>query len=86
MALINQNFLSSSRTVICELNDIENRVRVRRRSSFDQQILEQWKYLVEQTKTFEQLPWTIQRRFIRRQFRRHYKTILHDADDFEIKS
>ena len=73
LALINRNFISSSRTVISELTNIENRVRVRRRSSLDQQILEQWKYLVEQSKPSEQLPWTIQKRIIRRQFRRYYK-------------
>jgi len=59
--------------VISELTNIESRVRVRRRSSLDQQILEQWKYLVEQSKPSEQLPWTIQKRIIRRQFRRYYK-------------
>ena len=84
LAVINQNHLSmneplfsTSRTqsiMISDLNTMENRVRVRRRSSLDQQILERWKILVAQSKTHEQLPWKIQKLIIRRQFRRHYKT------------
>lgn len=53
--------------------------RIRRRSSFDQQILERWKMLVEQCKTSEQLPWKLQLLFIRRHFRRHYQTILQSS-------
>lgn len=55
---------------------LPNPRRIRRRSSFDQQILERWKLLVEQCKTSEQLPWKLQLLLIRRHFRRHYKTIL----------
>ena len=48
-------------------------LRLRRRSSFDQQILERWKMLVEQCKTSEQLPWKLQKLIIRRRFRRYYR-------------
>lgn len=85
--LINERLLSPSTSsnhinrdsesiIIPDISSIENRVRVRRRSSLDQQILERWKSVVEQCKTHEQLPWSIQKLMIRRHFRRHYKTIL----------
>lgn len=57
---------------------LEARTRVRRRSSFDQQIIERWKSLVEQCKTHEQLPWTIQKRLLRRHFRRNQEQLLRD--------
>lgn len=47
-------------------------LRHRRRSSFDQQILERWKMLVEQCKTSEQLPWKLQKLIIRRHYRSQY--------------
>ena len=43
---------------------------LRRRSSFDQQTLEQWKQLATQTTTSEQLPSAIRRVMMRRSFRR----------------
>ncbi|CAF0836490.1 unnamed protein product [Didymodactylos carnosus] len=50
-----------------------NRSRTRRRSSLDQQILEQWKLLADEAKGIDQLPWSIRRVMIRRHFRRHLK-------------
>ncbi|CAF3477351.1 unnamed protein product [Rotaria sp. Silwood1] len=89
--LINESLISSSTSnnrinsdtqsiIIPDLSSIENRVRVRRRSSLDQQIIERWKTLVEQCKTHEQLPWTIQKLMIRRHFRRYCKTILREPE------
>ncbi len=73
----------SQSTMIPDLSAIENRVRVRRRSSLDQQIIERWKVLVEQCKTHEQLPWKIQKLMIRRHFRRYYKTMLREPEQLE---
>jgi hypothetical protein len=67
------------------LPNIENRTRVRRRSSLDQQILERWKILFEQCKTPEQLPWKIQKLMIRRHFRRYYKSMLREPDHHIIQ-
>ncbi|CAF1277303.1 unnamed protein product [Rotaria sp. Silwood1] len=89
--LINESLISSSTSnnrinsdtqsiIIPDLSSIENRVRVRRRSSLDQQIIERWKTLVEQCKTHEQLPWTIQKLMIRRHFRRYCKTMLREPE------
>ncbi|CAF4556916.1 unnamed protein product, partial [Rotaria sp. Silwood2] len=89
--IINESLLSSSTSnnrinsdsqsiIIPDLSSMENRVRVRRRSSLDQQIIERWKTVVEQCKTHEQLPWTIQKLMIRRHFRRHYKTMLREPE------
>ncbi len=93
LAVINQNrifmneCLISSTThsdsqsiMIPDLLSIENRVRVRRRSSLDQQIIERWKVLVEQCKKHEQLPWTIRKLMIRRHFRRHYKEMSRQPE------
>jgi hypothetical protein len=66
-----------------ELSTMENRIRIRRRSSLDQQIIERWKVLVEQCKTHEQLPWKIQKLIIRRHFRRHYKAMLREPEQIE---
>jgi hypothetical protein len=95
LAIIDQNrifmnecLMTNSRTqstILPDLSVMENRVRVRRRSSLDQQIIERWKILVEQCKTHEQLPWKIQKLMIRRHFRRHYKTMLRDFEDVEEK-
>ena len=58
----------------------ENRFRVRRRSSFDQQIIEQWKRFGEQCRNHEQLPWAIQKHIIRRHFRRRQKELLKEFE------
>ncbi|CAF1234433.1 unnamed protein product, partial [Didymodactylos carnosus] len=50
-----------------------NRPRMRRRSSLDQQIIEQWKAMADDTKGVDQLPWPIRKLLIRRHFRRHLK-------------
>ncbi|UJR09329.1 hypothetical protein I4U23_013572 [Adineta vaga] len=89
LAVINQNQIfaneslisstihsNSQSTIISDSITNETRVRIRRRSSLDQQIIQRWKILVEQCRRHEQLPWTIQKLMIRRHFRRHYKTML----------
>jgi hypothetical protein len=66
--------LSDSRsTFISHLSSIENQSNDRRRSSLDQQAIEKWKSIVDQSKTLEQFPWTIRRMHILRHFRRSYK-------------
>ncbi len=87
---MNESLITNSRTrsnsqsiIISDLLTIENRARVRRRSSLDQQIIERWKVLVEQCKRHEQLPWKIQKLMIRRHFRRHYKTMLRESEQLE---
>ena len=70
----------SQSIVISDLLLIENRARVRRRSSLDQQIIERWKAVVDQCKTHEQLPWTLRKFMIRRHFRRHYKGMLREPE------
>lgn len=86
LAIINQSFITNFHTPstsIVDISTIENRVRVRRRSSLDQQILERWKILFEQCKTHEQLPWKIQKLMIRRHFRRYYKSMLRENEQFD---
>jgi hypothetical protein len=79
--LISSTTHSDSQSIIIpDLLSIENRVRVRRRSSLDQQIIERWKVLVEQCKKHEQLPWTIRKLMIRRHFRRHYKAMSRQSE------
>lgn len=56
--------------------DEERPLGLRRRSSFDQQTLERWKALANQSKTSEQVPWNIRKIMIRRYFRRHQKKPL----------
>ena len=46
---------------------------LRRRSSLDQQTLERWKVLANQSKAHEQIPWTVRKSMIRGYFRRHPK-------------
>jgi hypothetical protein len=85
---MNESFIShfdTQSTILPNVSSTENRARVRRRSSLDQQIIERWKSLVEQCKTHEQLPWTIQKLMIRRHFRRHYKTMLQEPDHHVIQ-
>ncbi|CAF1094107.1 unnamed protein product [Adineta ricciae] len=89
LAAINQNRIFANESLISStiFSDIivnENRVRVRRRSSLDQQIIERWKILVEQCRKHEQLPWSIQKLMIRRHFRRHYKTMLQQSDQINM--
>jgi hypothetical protein len=97
LAIINQNRIfineslitnyctrsDSQSTISPDVSFIENRARVRRRSSLDQQIIERWKCLVEQCKTHQQLPWKIQKLMIRRHFRRHYKAMLREPEQLE---
>ncbi|CAF1428065.1 unnamed protein product [Adineta steineri] len=97
LAVINKNHLcmneslmfstkhSDSQSMISsDLTSTENRVRIRRRSSLDQQIIERWKNIVEQCIKHEQLPWTIQKLMIRRHFRRHYKDMLRQTEPRNI--
>jgi len=69
---------SDSRSRIPKLSSIENQARTQRRSSLDQQIIEEWKSIVDQNKAHEQLPWSIKKGLIRRYFRRYYKNSLKE--------
>jgi len=68
----------SRSTLIPKVSSIENRSHIRRRSSLDQQIIERWKSNVDQSKTQDQLPWSIRKVFIHRHFRRYYKKSLKE--------
>ena len=74
LALLNQNSRWAKESVesLVSISD-ERRVRIRRRSSFDQEILERWKTMFEQYRVHEQVPWRIQKHLIRRHFRRARK-------------
>ncbi|CAF1319312.1 unnamed protein product [Adineta steineri] len=61
--------------MIPNLSLIENQPRIRRRSSLDLQIIERWKSLANQSKTHEQLPWSIRKLLISRHFRRYGKRV-----------
>lgn len=56
--------------------DEERPSTLRRRSSFDQQTLERWKALANQSKTSEQVPWNIRKMMVGRYLRRHQKKPL----------
>jgi hypothetical protein len=75
---IRHTSLDSRSTFIPNLSFIENQSRNRRRSSLDQQIIERWKSIVDQSKPHEQLPWAIRKVLIRRHFRRYYKNSLKE--------
>ncbi len=79
---------SDSRQMTTELSTSETSSTLRRRSSFDQQTLERWKALANQSNTHEQMPWTIRKLIIRRYFRRNIKrplSIIHQESP-EINS
>ena len=86
LAVINRNRLILNENLIStgeyhrSSSSMENRTRVRRRSSLDQQIIERWKSLGEQCEPHRQLPWSIQKLIIRRHFRRHYKELVREFD------
>lgn len=52
-----------------DLSSSDNRLRVRRQSSADQRILEEWKNTIDGFKIRENWPWRIQKRLIRRYLR-----------------
>jgi len=54
--------------------------RTRRRSSFDQQIIEQWKSIINESKAHQQLPWAIRKRLISRHFRRYCQNSSNEFD------
>jgi hypothetical protein len=70
---------SDSRHISRQLSTVEIPTILRRRSSFDQQTLERWKALANQSTTHEQMPWTIRKLMIRKYFRRPTKplSIIH---------
>lgn len=74
--ILYQRSRSDSRQVTIENDDEQHPSTLRRRSSFDQQTLEQWKALANQSKTSEQVPWNIRQMMIGRYFRRHMKKPL----------
>ncbi|UJR15495.1 hypothetical protein I4U23_002438 [Adineta vaga] len=65
-----QDLDSDLGSVNTDSSSSNTRVRTRRRSSIDHQILEQWKLLANELKPHEYWPWAIQRLFIRRHLRR----------------
>jgi hypothetical protein len=71
---------SDSQQALTESSLIETSSTLRRRSSFDQQTLERYKALSNQSKTHEHMPWNIRKLMIRRYFRRQPKkrlSIIH---------
>ncbi len=69
-----ENFLTHSNSELAssvtDLSSSNSRLRTRRRSSSDHQILEEWKILADELKTHENWPWAIQKLLIRRHLRR----------------
>jgi hypothetical protein len=65
-----------TRQLSAEVEPTKPTITLRRRSSFDQQTLERWKALANQSKSHEQIPWNIRKLMIRRYFRRHTKKPL----------
>jgi hypothetical protein len=70
---IRRSVSESRSTFISHLSAVENDSNDRRRSSLDQQAIEQWKSIVDQNKPLEQFPWVIKKIDIFRHFRRAYK-------------
>jgi len=58
------------RSSVPDITAAENRLRVRRQSPMDQQILEEWKETIDGLNLHENLPWTAQRLLIQRHLRR----------------
>ena len=67
---------SDSRQTMTISSTTERPLTLRRRSSLDQQTLERWKALANQSKTQEQMPWNIRKLMISRYFRRSTKKSL----------
>ena len=63
-------FDSHTESSISDIPSTEYRVRVRRRSETNQEILEQWQAAVQDLKVKETTPWTIQKLLIKRHLRR----------------
>ena len=61
---------------VVDMSSSTSRLRTRRRSSFDNKILDEWKTLANELKTHENWPWAIQKLLIRRHLRRQ----RHAAD------
>lgn len=74
----------SQSTILSNLSAIELPVRTRRRPSLDQQIIEQWKLLVDQSKSHEHMPWPIRKLLIRRHFRRYCTTRSDERQMFAL--
>ncbi|CAF2974059.1 unnamed protein product [Rotaria sp. Silwood2] len=66
---------SNSRSkFISKLSSNVNQKCIRRCSSFDRQIIQHWKSIIDQNKAHEQqIPWTIKKVLIHRYFRRYYQ-------------
>ncbi|CAF1290873.1 unnamed protein product [Adineta steineri] len=77
---------SDSRQIIQESSTVETASTLRRRSSLDQQTLERWKALTNQSKTHEQMPWTIRKLMIGRYFRRSPKKPLQIIHQVSVDS
>jgi hypothetical protein len=61
---------SSLWSSVTDLSSLNSRLRIRRRSSLDNKILQKWKMLGDELKTHENWPWAIQKLLIRRHLRR----------------
>ncbi len=72
LAAINEDnsFDHNVASSVPDISSFQSRVRVRRQSSMDQQILEEWKTAVGGLKVGENWPWVVQRLLIRRHLRR----------------
>jgi hypothetical protein len=70
---IRRTLSDSPSRLIPNLSLIEKQIRTRRRSSCDQQIIERWKSIVDESKAYEKLSWPIRKGLIRRHFRRYRK-------------
>jgi hypothetical protein len=75
---IRRTSFDSQTTLMPNRSSIENLSRNRRRSSLDQQIIEQWKTIVDQSKSQEPLPWAVRKLLIRRHFRQYHKRSLKE--------
>ncbi|CAF0779659.1 unnamed protein product [Rotaria sordida] len=77
--------LSNSRSkFISKFSSIENQKCIRHRSSFNRQIIQRWKLIIDQNKAYrQQIPWTIKKIFIHRYFQRYYQNSLLNIPTME---
>jgi hypothetical protein len=67
------SYRSNYQRVMSELPTEATSSTLRRRSSLDQQTLDRWKELADQSKPHEQLTWAFRKTMIRKHFRRNTK-------------
>lgn len=61
---------SNIESSISNIPEIDCRLRVRRQSETNQEILEQWQTAVKDLKMMDKMPWAVQKLLIKRQLRR----------------